>query len=65
MKSARVLPKPQAYLCRICGAPANYGLNVKVRLDKGDWYCRPHYEMTPDGQEQMARVMREANGGTE
>jgi hypothetical protein len=46
-----------------CGQPANYGVGVKMRTDSGNWYCRAHYEMTPEGQEQVARNMREAMEG--
>lgn len=50
---------PTVFMCRICGVYANHGIGVSVRKDKGEWFCRTHFLMRSEGQEQQARFLKE------
>lgn len=43
---------------------AHHGVGVSVRKGTGDWYCSLHWRMTPEGQAEQARHLRELSGDT-
>lgn len=56
---------PPVYRCNICNQYATRGLHVSARRERGLWFCQAHYEMTAEGQTEIAERMRAMMEGGE